>query len=103
MRSNIDRVAGVQLVTDYPVRTPAPPEPPLPSIPDDREDRDLVAVDGRLNAGVAVQLLLDRGTGEMFVTTVVNGSCLTVPVEREHAYDTYEHPGAYGLLPQLAR
>jgi hypothetical protein len=106
MRSNIDRVAGVQLVTDpigRSIATPSTPEPPLPTIADDREDRDLIALAGRLNAGVAVQLLLDRKTGETFVTTVVAGNALTVEVEGEVAWDTYLHPGFYGLLPQLAK
>jgi hypothetical protein len=39
----------------------------------------------------------------MFVTTVVAGKCVTVPVERADANEWYEHPGAFGLLPQLAK
>ena len=109
MRAYTDRGPnGPRLVTDPPIQrlvekrlAEIPPE--LPSIEDGGEDRDLVALAGRLNAGVAVQLLLDRSTGETFVTTVVAGQCLTVPVEPEHALDTYRHPGAYGLLPQLNR
>lgn len=110
MRAYTDRAPGVRLVTDPPIKrlvdarlAEVPPEqPPVwPPVDEGREDRDLVALDGRVNAGVAVQLLLDRTTGETFVTTVVAGDCLTVAVEPELALDTYRHPGAYGLLPQL--
>lgn len=99
--------SGARLVTDPPIQrlvekrlAEIPPDPPI-ELFEDEPERELVALAGRLNAGVAVQLLLDRRTGETFVTTVVAGECLTVPVEPELALDTYRHPGAYGLLPQL--
>ena len=103
MRANTDRAPGVTLVTDHPSFRDAPPAPPV-ALPDEHEhDRELVVVRARLSAGIAVQLLLDTSTGEMFVTTVVAGKCVTVPVEREDANEWYEHPGAFGLLPQLAK
>lgn len=105
--NRVDRTPGVRLVTDHPAafteRTDLTSEPPVfPSVEDDRDERDLVALAGRLNAGIAVQLLLDRTTLQTFVTTVVNGDALTVEVEGTEAWDAYSHPGAYGLLPQLA-
>lgn len=106
MRANTDRAPGVRLVTDRtivpPVSPGLPSEPDFPVIEDDHDARDLVALSGRLNAGIAVQLLLDRTTLQTFVTTVVDGDCLTVEVEGTEAWDAYSHPGAYGLLPQLS-
>src|SRR5574337_812500 len=84
---------GRALVSDPPimrlVQRPADTPPELPSIEDDGSDRDLVALAGRLNAGVAVQLLLDRTTLQTFVTTAVAGDCLTVEVEGTEAWDVY--------------
>src|SRR5574337_847548 len=95
---------GRALVSDPPimrlVHAEIPPDPPV-ELFEDEPERELVALMGRINSGIAVQLLLDRRTGETFVTTVVAGECLTVPVEPELALDTYKHPGFYGLLPQL--
>lgn len=105
MRANTDRAPGVRLVTDPPgIELPpvSPGQPDFPVIEDDHDDRDLVALAGRRNAGIAVQLLLDRRTLQTFVTTVVNGDALTVEVEGAEAWDAYSHPGAYGLLPQLS-
>lgn len=108
MRANTDRAPGVQLVTDpygrkvaFGSPKAAPPSHTFDFLPDDGSERDLIALAGRLNAGVAVQLLLDRTTRQTFVTTVVAGECLTVEVEGTEAWDAYEHPGYYGLLPQL--
>ena len=101
MRAYTDRAAGVRLVTDpVPSKAAVPPSTTFELPPEDH-DRDLVALAGRLNSGVGVQLLLDRTTLQTFVTTVVAGECLTVEVEGTEAWDVYEHPGAYGLLPQL--
>lgn len=101
--NRVDRSPGVRLVTDHPNASAAPPAPPV-ELPDtfDGDSRELVVVRGRLSAGIAVQLLLDTLTGELFVTTVVAGNCLTVEVERENANEYFEHPGAFGLLPQLS-
>lgn len=108
MRAYTDRGPnGPRLVTDPPIMrlvnerlAEIPPDPPV-ELDESEPERDLIALMGRLNAGVAVQLLLDRNTGETFVTTGVAGEWLTVPVEPELALDTYKHPGFYGLLPQL--
>ena len=100
--NRVDRTPGVRLVTDHPSAHVTPPAPPV-ELPDtfDGDSRELVALAGRLNAGVGVQLLLDRASGDTFVTTVVAGNCLTFEVEHEECWDVYQHPGAYGLLPQL--
>ncbi len=101
MRAFTDRAPGVQLVTDpYGRRVafgpPAPPVAPFDFGEARPERPGLVALKGRINAGLAVQLLADTDTGETFITLVLNGSTETFPVPPEHALDAFEHPFVYG-------
>lgn len=58
---------------------------------------DIVALCGRINAGLAVQLLTTTGEDvRAFVSLDVNGRTETIEVEPSSALDAYHHPYAYG-------
>lgn len=108
MRANTDRAAGVRLVTDIPFQAvgAATYDGDTDSLEpfdfDAYEDpRDLVALHGRITAGLGVQLLFDRLSGETFVTVTLNGETETFPVPGEHANDAFEHPYCYGATLAL--
>lgn len=113
MRAYADRSdafdrSGRRLVTDPPIRrlveqrlAETPPSLPDVEDPFDPGDRDLVALRGRISSGFAVQLLLDRSTGETFLTCVLAGVCETFPVPPECANDAFEHPFLYGCTLPL--
>jgi hypothetical protein len=65
---------------------------------------DIVALCGRQNAGLSVQLLLATGdalTSRTFVSLDVNGKTETIEVEPSSALDAYHHPYAYGATLPL--
>ena len=63
---------------------------------------DIVALCGRTNAGLSVQLLTTRGDDvRAFITLDVNGRTETVEVEPSDALDAYHHPYAYGATLPL--
>lgn len=101
MRANTDRIAGVRLVTDHPA------QPAVTSVPTDGNVEhldfetdvpalELVALRGRINSGLAVQLLCDVAHGRTFITLDVNGETETFEVPADRANDAFEHPFAYG-------
>lgn len=62
----------------------------------------LVALCGRQNAGLSVQLLTTVGEDvRAFVSLDVNGRGETIEVAPEHALDAYHHPYAYGATLPL--
>ena len=63
---------------------------------------DIVALCGRTNAGLSVQLLTTTGEDvRAFISLDVNGLTETVEVAPEHALDAYHHPYAYGATLPL--
>jgi hypothetical protein len=103
--NRVDRAPGVRLVTDSPHTRVAPPEPPsIEPFDFDRDDDrpDLVALCGRRNAGLSVQLLTNRGDEpRAWITLDVNGQTETFEVEPRDALDAYHHPYAYGATLPL--
>jgi hypothetical protein len=58
---------------------------------------DVVALCGRVNAGLSVQLLTTRGEDvRAWITLDVNGRTETIEVQPGSALDAYHHPYAYG-------
>ena len=100
MRANTDRAPGVTLVTDpvggLPPVSPGQPIEPFDFDSFEPERPGLVALKGRINAGLGVQLLADLATGETFITLALNGETETFPVDPERALDAFEHPFCYG-------
>jgi len=103
MRANTDRAPGVHLVTDSVGRvahTLPPVSPGEPIEPFDFEaaedPRELVALKGRITAGLGVQLLVDLRTSETFITLALDGETETFDVPSDRALDAFEHPFAYG-------
>lgn len=104
MRSDIDRVPGVQLVTDHPAFPPVSPgnEPAdMTELEVALQRTDMVALCGRVYSGLGVQLLWSPVTGETFVTVTLGGETETFEVPRDRAMDAYEHPFAYGATLKL--
>jgi hypothetical protein len=63
---------------------------------------DIVALCGRVNSGLAVQLLVTTGEDvRAFVSLDVNGRGETIEVEPASALDAYHHPYAYGATLPL--
>jgi len=63
---------------------------------------DVVALCGRQNSGLSVQLLTTTGEDvRAWVTLDVNGKTETIEVAPEHALDAYHHPYAYGATLPL--
>ena len=106
MRANTDRAPGVHLVTDPPggVRS-TPPPPPVEAFDFDAyepERPDLVALCGRQNSGLSVQLLTTTGEDvRAFITLDLNGQTETIEVKPSDALDAYHHPYAYGATLPL--
>jgi len=102
MRAYTDRAPGVHLVTDPVGRvTNVPPvSPGQPIEPFDfdaaEDPRDLVALKGRITAGLGVQLIVDLLTSETFITLALDGETETFEVPADKALDAFEHPFAYG-------
>ncbi len=103
MRANTDRAPGVHLVTDPVGRRVASVPPVSPGQPiepfdfDAAEDpRELVALKGRITAGLGVQLLVDLLTSECFITLALDGETETLPVPAEKALDAFDQPFCYG-------
>ena len=65
------------------------------------ERQEIVALCGRLYAGLGVQLLWNRETGDTFVTVTLAGENETFEVPRDRAFDAFEHPYAYGATLAL--
>ena len=59
---------------------------------------DVIALAGRITAGLAVQLLITPGGQDRraFITLVLDGETETFEVGPEHAMDAYRHPFCYG-------
>ena len=63
---------------------------------------DIVALCGRQNSGLSVQLLTTTGEDvRAFVSLDVNGRTETIEVEPSDALDAYHHPYAYGATLPL--
>lgn len=103
MRANTDRAPGVHLVTDAVGRRVADVPPVSPGLliePFDFEaaedPRDLIALRGRITAGLGVQLLVDLLSRQTFITLALDGETETFEVPPSAANDAFEHPFAYG-------
>lgn len=102
MRANTDRVAGVRLITDPPVS----PRVVTSVAPDANVDHldfetdvpalELVALKGRITAGLGVQLLADVAQGRTFITLALDGETETFEVPAASALDAFDHPFCYG-------
>jgi hypothetical protein len=59
---------------------------------------DVIALAGRITAGLCVQLLVTAGAEDRraFITLVLDGETETYEVAPEHAMDAYRHPFCYG-------
>ena len=59
---------------------------------------DVIALAGRITAGLAVQLLITPGGEDRraFITLALDGETETFEVAPEHAMDAYRHPFCYG-------
>lgn len=65
--------------------------------PADTERPELVAVAGRITAGLAVQLLVEpKRDGRAWLTLGLNGKTETIEVPAGQALDAYLHPYCYG-------
>jgi hypothetical protein len=65
---------------------------------------DIVALCGRVNAGLSVQLLVTTGDDvRAWVTLDYAGKTETVEVAPESALDAYHHPYCYGATLALQR
>lgn len=63
---------------------------------------DIVALCGRQNSGLSVQLLTTTGEDvRAWVTLDLNGQTETIEVEPASALDAYHHPYAYGATLPL--
>ena len=107
MRANIDRAAGVRLVTD-PVGGVATSVAPVDNVVEhldfetDVPEIQVVALCGRQNSGLSVQLLTTVGADvRAWITLDVNGQTETFEVEPSTALDAYQHPYAYGATLPL--
>jgi len=99
-----DRVPGVQLVTDHPAFPPVSPGEVVPDMAGFEvaaHRTDIMALCGRMYAGLGVQLLWSPITGETFCTVTLAGETETFPVPRDRALDAFEHPYAYGASLKL--
>lgn len=74
-----------------------------PAIERTGDTPDLVALKGRMTAGIAVQLLWARDTGETFVSVTVGPKSQTFTVPAEDALDAFDHPFVYGCTIALTR
>lgn len=75
--------------------------PVLPEPPRTDDSRGLVELAGRNYAGLAVQLLWDRFTGQTFLTVVIGGESgldETVEVPNAEALRAFNHPFLYSTL-----
>jgi len=64
---------------------------------------DIVALVGRVNSGLSVQLLTNRSDEDprAWITLDVNGRTETIEVEPSSALDAFHHPYAYGATLPL--
>lgn len=102
MRANTDRIAGVRLITDPPARYVVTSDATIDNSVDhldfetDVPALELVALKGRITAGLGVQLLADVAHGRTFITLALDGETETFEVPAEHALDAFDHPFCYG-------
>jgi hypothetical protein len=102
MRANTDRAPGVRLVTDPPggVATSVAPDGNVEHLDfeTDVPTLDIIALAGRITAGLGVQLLITAGAENRraFITLCLDGETETFEVAPEHAMDAYRHPFCYG-------
>lgn len=97
--NHVDRAPGVRLVTDRPVK-PVPVSPELAAL-EDQLDPSLVALRGRLFAGLGVQLLWSPLNDRTYVTLVEGDrEPVTFEVPKESANDAFEHPYVYDPRPR---
>lgn len=63
---------------------------------------DIVALCGRITAGLGVQLLVEpRKDGRAFLTLALDGKTETVEVPADRALDAFRHPYVYGATLPL--
>ena len=110
MRANADRASGVRLVTDSPhTRPPVSPEHDRDAEIDALLEAatsvlptDVVALCGRQNSGLSVQLLTTTSDDvRAWITLDVNGATETFEIEPKDALDAFAHPYAYGATLPL--
>jgi hypothetical protein len=65
------------------------------------EDYPVVALQGRITAGLGVQLLWSPLDGQTYLTCTLNGECDTFAVPPEQALDAFAHPYSYGCTLPL--
>ena len=86
---------GVQTIANHPGIALPPVSPAEPvEVVDARED--IVALHGRCYAGLGVQLLWNRATGQTFITLTKGERIETFEVPRDKALDAFVHPYLYG-------
>ncbi len=74
-----------------------------PAIEREIDAPDVVALKGRMTAGIAVQLLWARDTGATFVSVTVADRSQTFEVAPADALDAFAHPFVYGCTIALTR
>lgn len=96
-----ERRRGLELTEQQIESLPEIPEPGTTVKLDEAPARLLVALQGRVTAGLGVQLLWDPRCGDTFITVALNGETETFQVDPEDAGQAFIHPYAFGATLPL--
>lgn len=93
--NRVDRIAGVRLVTDHPLVTPAPPTSDIPEVEDTGERDDIVVLVEREDTFHRVELRWNRTTDVLAILVEDGTGTHGALIPKDKGNDAFVHPYLY--------